>query len=569
MKKESPMSATANPVANLDPITIVSDAVRLAVSQNPSIGAGNFFAVALANSPAPAEPILFLEKPLRTFWGETLSQLSILDLDRLAGIYASFYQKLGVKPQDPVFVYLDDGAEYLVHYLALVRIGAIGVLTNGNMPAQIAAAHAKNVGVVGVFTDASHLPALAPFLAEAKHSFVLTEEQVTFALSDLEPARAYRHDAEDPIMIAHSSGTTGIPKAVLLQSERFFHGVRYRLAQPRIRGGERIFSSLPHSHNCAIAYITLALLSGTPVYVSSDHSGAAALRLIAEFRPTMVVSFPQTYVEMTEQDLDAFDLSSVNLWFNGGDAAHESHIRALIARGSHDENGVRVPGSVFIDGMGSSEMGFSLFRNVHTPRTNHYNRCIGTPLEWVDAQILAENGDKLGPSQVGRLGVKAPSVTTGYWNNSLLTYRSRLSGYFLTGDLAYKDADGRFYHVDRVPDVILTAQGAVYGLQTEEALLSRFAGIADCSVLGQKLADSDLQVPVAYLRLRPGSDLSALEPAQLLERLNAGLKSAGLPAIAEARLAEQPQIPLGTTGKVLKRVLRTSDTAAAPQGAQS
>ena len=71
--------------------------------------------------------------------------------------------------------------------------------------------------------------------------------------------------------------------------------------------------------------------------------------------------------------------------------------------------------------------------------TNNYNRCVGRPLDWVDAQILGENGEGLPPNVVGRLGVKAPSVTTGYWNNSLLTFRSRLSGYFLTGDLAYKD----------------------------------------------------------------------------------------------------------------------------------
>src|SRR5207248_2322197 len=134
----------------------------------------------------------------------------------------------------------------------------------------------------------------------------------------------------------------------------------------------RILSSLPHSHNCAIAYLMMALLSGTPVYIASDHRGAAVLRAIERFRPGMVVSFPQTYVEMTECDLDACDLSSVSLWFNGGDAAHESHIRALIRHGSHLENGRRVPGSVFVDGMGSSEMGFSLFRNVHTLQTNRY-----------------------------------------------------------------------------------------------------------------------------------------------------------------------------------------------------
>src|SRR5690606_13250476 len=119
----------------------------------------------------------------------------------------------------------------------------------------------------------------------------------------------------------------------------FFYGVRYRIGVPRVVGGERILSSLPHSHNCAISYLMLALLSGTPVFVTSDHSGANVVRQIAAFRPSMVVSFPQTYVEITEQDLESFDLSSVELWFNGGDAAHETHIRKLISYGSYRRGG--------------------------------------------------------------------------------------------------------------------------------------------------------------------------------------------------------------------------------------
>jgi acyl-coenzyme A synthetase/AMP-(fatty) acid ligase len=279
----------------------------------------------------------------------------------------------------------------------------------------------------------------------------------------------------------------------------------------------------------------------------------------------MVVSFPQTYVEMTECDMDAFDLSSVNLWFNGGDAAHESHIRALIRHGFHEQNGQRQPGSVFIDGMGSSEMGFSLFRHVHTLKTNHYNRCVGRPLEWVDAQILSEEGDKLPPFKVGRLGVKAHSVTTGYWNNSLLTYRSRLSGYFLTGDLAYRDEEGRIYHVDRTPDVILTSTGPVYGLQTEEFLLSRFPAIADCAVFGREEGAAGAVQAVAYVRIRPGSELSGHGTSALAERFNRELAGAGLPTLGGVLAVGVDAIPLGTTGKVLKRMLRMNEPRPTPQ----
>ncbi|QRN93229.1 acyl--CoA ligase [Archangium violaceum] len=550
------------------PSTLVADELRLQLAKDPMLGAGNFLDWALKVSPDPRVPILHLERELETFTGEKFQQLSLEQLARLAHLYARLYKKLGVRTADPVFVYLDDGVEYLIHYLALTHLGAIGVLTNGNMEPRIAAAHARNVGVAGVFTDASHIQALRPLVQESVTGFIVTEADIRGTQeASLPTYRRHEFSADDPIMIAHSSGTTGIPKAVLLQHERFFHGVRYRLGVPRVTGGERILSSLPHSHNCAIAYLMLALLSGTPVYIASDHSGRAVLRQIDAFKPSMVVSFPQTYVEMTECEMDAFDLSSVNLWFNGGDAAHESHIRALIRHGFHEQNGQRQPGSVFIDGMGSSEMGFSLFRHVHTLKTNHYNRCVGRPLEWVDAQILSEEGDKLPPFQVGRLGVKAPSVTTGYWNNSLLTYRSRLSGYFLTGDLAYRDEEGRIFHVDRTPDVILTPSGPVYGLQTEEFLLSRFSAIADCAVFGQQDGATGAVRAVAYVRIRPDSDLSGHDTSELAGRFNQELARAGLPTLGGVLAVGVDDIPLGTTGKVLKRMLRMNEPRPTPQSA--
>jgi len=529
------------------------------MAQDPSLGAGNFMPTALACCPSPSNPIIYLEKPLKTFWGERFTQLSYLDLNRLADSYAAWYLKQGITPFDPVFIYLDDGIEYFIHYLALTRIGAIGVLTNGNMPAAVAYAHARNTNAVGVFTDKSHSAALKEHVKPGDFKFFTSDLEIKEPLKNLAPPKPFRHVKDDPILIAHSSGTTGTPKAVLLQHEAFFYGVRYRLGLARIPGGETILSSLPHSHNCAIAYFMLAMLSGTPVYLCSDHNGEAVMKNISRVRPKTVVSFPQTYVEMVEAGLDAYDLSSVNLWFNAGDAAHEGHIRELVKRGSRLKDGKVTRGSIFIDGMGSSEMGFSLFRNVHTPETNNYGRCVGKALEWVDAQILSEDGEKLGPNVVGRLGVKAPSVSTGYWNNSHLTFKSRLSGYFLTGDMAYRSADGNFYHVDRVPDVIRTEQGPVYGLQTEELLLSHFKEIADCSVFGQKRRDSDFAVPVAFVRFHIDSELATKNAETLLEIFNAALSANSLPTLSAVRLSEASEIPLGTTGKVLKRILRSEE----------
>lgn len=504
---------------------------RACLASDQSLGAGNFLAYALAANPSADETVLWLEKSFTTYRGETFSSLTLRDLDRVAREYAAWFYGQGVRAKDPVAVFLDDGVEYLIHYLALVSLGAIPALINGNMEPEHARGHVRRIGAVGVVTDANHRATLAEFPE------LLTGEPVT-RLPDLYP---HQHSELDPIMIAHSSGTTGAPKPVLLQHKAFFHGVRYRLGLPPVPGGERILSSLPHSHNCAIAYIMLALLAGTPVYIASDHTGRGVLRQIATFQPTMVVSFPQTYVEMCEEDLEGHDLSSVKLFFNGGDAAHEAHIRKLVQFGAR-----------FIDGMGSSEMGFSLFRHVHAAGTSVFGRCVGTPLEWVDAQVLSDDGVALAPGVVGRLGVKAPSVTTGYWNDSLMTYKAQLAGYWLTGDLAYRDEAGRFYHVDRVPDVVRTAKGPLYSLQTEELLMQRFPTIHDCSVVAVPYHDGS-QGALALVRMRPGTPGGA---ESWLASFNEALAISGKTLLAAVELVQDEGIPLGATGKVLKRRLR-------------
>jgi len=533
---------------------LVDDRVRKSLSENFQIGAGNFLPAALETCVDKNEPLLYLEKPLTPFTGGNYKSLSLEQIRVLGDAYAAYYRSKDISSQDLVGVYLDDGVEYLLHYLGLTIIGAIPVLINGNMDPKIANLHAERVGCRGLFLDVNHAQLIAPYIKENQYEFIVTEEDLIPSRHlTLASADRYRHSDGDPIMIAHSSGTTGIPKAVLLEHDKFFYGIRYRLSVPRVNGGEKILSSLPHSHNCAIAYIMLAILSGTPVFIASDHKGKSILKNIESFQPTMVVSFPQTYVEITDHNLEEYDLSSVSLWFNGGDAAHETHIRKLIAQGSHMVQNKVQAGSIFIDGMGSSEMGFSLFRNVHTLKTNHYGRCVGKPLEWVDAAVLSINGEKLKPYEVGRLGVKAPSVTSGYWNDSQLTYKSRLSGYFLTGDLAYFDNEGKFFHVDRIPDAINTADGVVYSLFSEELIMSQEEAISDCSVVAVPVNGTKLSSALALVTVRQGQ---TLDRDSLLKRCNTLLAEKGFNPLGGITVVQSKNVPLGTTGKVLKRELR-------------
>jgi 3-aminoavenalumate diazotase len=532
--------------------SLLSDEQRYRLKLNPDLGAGNFMNYACTVNASRELPLIHSDEPIALPGGERPSTLSIQQLKTAADTYASWYASQGITPMDPVAVYCRENLQYLIQYAALTSLGAIPILTNGAMASEVAAAFFARVGAVAIITDRDRQTMLTPHIQPERLKFFTCLEEITG--SGLPGRHAFRHDHDDPVMITHSSGTTGVPKAVMLQHGRWFHGIRHLLGLEMAQGAESYLSSIPASHNASIAYAIHAILSGAAIVIMADRSGPAVAKAIERFRPTTIVSFPKTYVELAELDLDKYDLGSVTTWINSGDAAHEAHIRRLVDYGYHYRGAEKVPGSQFVDGLGSSEMGHSYFRIIHTRYTDNYDRCVGLPQSWIDVCIFDENGEAVPAGVIGKLGVRSPSVTPGYWNDSVLTYRSRMHGYWLTGDLVYHDSLGCYYHVDRTSDVIQTRSGPLYSLQTEELILKHQPDVIDCTVVGLETNEDDGTLsPIALVAARQGR---SIRPEAMLAEINAMQASKRRPLLAELRVIDREQIPLGVTGKVLKRSLR-------------
>lgn len=533
--------------------SVLSDAQRYWLKLNPALGAGNFLHVAHGLNAEADAPLVWTDEPFNLGGQMVTGPLSLNQLKAGADALARWYVGHGVRAKDPVGVYGSNGLHYLLHYVALTALGAIPVLTNGAMPRATALAHMRRVGAVGVVADPAQHEALAEIATAGEFKFLARMDQIVPPGDEQPLPQPYPfvHDDLDPVMITHSSGTTGVPKPVLLQHGKWFHGLRHLLGLPAAQGAERYLSCLPVSHNAAIAYAMHAILCGAALMVVSQQRADVLLDSIERFKPSTVVSFPSNYVAMVASGLEGRALESVNNWINSGDAAHEAHIRQLVRHGHHYRGAQRVKGSQFIDGLGSSEMGHSSFRVVYTSADQNFDRCVGLPQEWVDAKVLGEDGRELPVGQVGRLGIKSPSVTSGYWNDSLLTHRSQLAGYWLTGDLVYKDRMGCFFHVDRTTDPIHTEQGTLYSLQTEELILKICPELLDCTVLGHPVGE--FFEPVVYGYPYPGG---AVDEAALLERINAEQQRLGRPRLVRLKQVDAADILVGVTGKVTKQAMR-------------
>ncbi len=519
------------------------------LQSEPDIGCGNFFSYALRACAAPDAPLVWLDTDQALPADERATVLSLSQIDRLTRRYATAYVRLGVIPGQPIAVYLRNGAGYLLQFVALSRLGAIPVLVNGNMLPEIVVPFLRKVGAQGLLVDDWAQARLAREMPRLRQVLPWIQGQEGLAtLATDRPLLPHVHAPQDVVLISHSSGTTGIPKAVVFAHQQFFQGTRHRLGLPT--RPQRILTALPHAHSAGLAFQMFALLTDTPLFIASEESARSVLPQIAHFRPTSVVAFAKTHAEIADAPLGDFDLASVKEWVNTGDAVHERHIRRIVSE---------APGSVFVDGLGSSEMGFSVFRQEHTYDSSDYGRCVGTPVHWAQAEILTDDGLRLGPNQVGRLAVRSPSITPGYWNDPELTAAARRGEFFLTGDVAYRDERGRFYQVDRVPDVIHTPTGPAYSLVMEELILNALPEVKDCSVVALT-DDAGRSAPAAVLHLEPEMVVQMPSEADTLITLNAvlraDLKTPGVKLLVAVVFMERHDVPHGPTGKVLKRALR-------------
>jgi acyl-coenzyme A synthetase/AMP-(fatty) acid ligase len=534
--------------------SIVPKNVRLAVAEDPSVGVGNFIHKLQAASPRRDVPSIFLNEPYVSITGREHRAFSLTSFKREAEDLAALYYALGVREKDPVAIYIEEGVANYLHLCALTSLGAIAVLINGAMPPGAAAAYMRRVRVTAAFLGAEQEKALGSALSGLGLQFVLTHARARQRDERRLPVRfPYTHHPEDVCLICHSSGTTGDSKPVFELHGQFFEGTRRRLREGWLNDSDRVVSTLPHSHSAGVTFFMASVTTGTPLLVVSDYHARVTLPEIQAFEGTVVVGFTRTFVELAAADLAKADLSRVRRWVNVGDASHEKHIRVLVQYGSRiDAQGRRVAGAEFMDGFGSTEMAFSLFQKVFTKESGDYGRCLGKPHPIAEAAVISEDGELLGPNQVGRLGVKSPSVTRGYWNESVLTSKARVQGFWLTGDLVYRDNDGNYYHMDRTTDVVTTEAGPFYTLAAEERLLLLDPDITDACVLG--IPNGTFAKPVGIVLLRRGSKLEAND---LLSRLNDDLRERSLAPLARIVVADEADPwPIGATGKVIKRHLR-------------
>ncbi|AKJ26893.1 class I adenylate-forming enzyme family protein [Caldimonas brevitalea] len=481
------------------------------------------------------------------------------------------WHHLGVRKGDRVAVYKRNDFDHFLFSLAAVRIGAIAVPMNVNVAGETAARFMERMGVRLLITDTQgylrvHADGVSP-----PHTvrWVVLSDARALDGNPAGPLRVHRladllkrdlpampvcpRGAGDPLYIVHTSGTTDLPKGVIVTSEGMAQSLRSFVLFNPVSRADLACLALPLNHQVSHLYLHGILLMGLRCIVNSELAAPRLIRQIEEQRPTLFFAFPITYTRLIAAGALERGLDSVRIWGTTADASHEVQQRAFVTRGSFFRRlGIPVAGALFLDGLGSSEVGIAALLRITTPWTRRFGRRIGrrAPLG-PRIRVADVEGRPVPRGEVGRLMIKGKSLFGGYWNAHDALYATTRDGWWFTGDLVLEGDDGELVHLDHEVDVMHTATGPVYTLPIEEVVL-KHPGVLDTCVFGVRQDPEGPELPAAVVALR--TDAAPVAASVLRRTLNATLGADQ--QLRHVWVIDWEEFPIGATGKTLKRKLR-------------
>jgi fatty-acyl-CoA synthase len=335
-----------------------------------------------------------------------------------------------------------------------------------------------------------------------------------------------------------TGGTSGRPKAAQV-SHRMIAWNTLNTVIHDLRHDDVYLNVFPMFHTGGLFVYTLpnVILGGTTVLVR-QFEPQQVLGLMAQEQVTLFAGVPTMYQMLTQaENWEEADLSSLRFCTSGG-----APLPVPLVRQYTREKGVR-----FKQGFGMTEFGPGIFALAPEDAVEKAGS-IGRPNFYVDARIVDDENEPLGPGEVGELVLKGPSRSSGYFNDPEATAEAvDEEGWFHTGDLAQYDAGWYFRIVDRKKDMFISGGENIYPAEIERVLYEH-EGVHMCAVVGQP-DERWGEVGVAYVVLKPGAEV---DEAALLAHMRDHLAGYKVPK----RVVFRESLPISGAGKVLKRELR-------------
>ena len=447
---------------------------------------------------------------------------------------------LGVRPGDRVAVVSGNDLVFVVAHLAAIGVGAVTVPLNPLAPTP-ALAHEIEVTGASVLLGGAAVAeaAMACRGCDDLREVVIGGSPEWDALLASAPAPIVERDADDLAVLLFTSGTAGAPRPAMLTHGNLSANLDqvWSLERRRLRPGDVSLGVLPLFHVFGLNVVLhLGLRSGTTVVLCDRFDPVETAELIVRHGVTHVAGAPAMWTG----------------WLRSGDVADEAFSSVRMATSGAAKLPIEVAegflsrfGLDIAEGYGLTETSpvVTSSTDVESPAGS-----VGVPLAGIEVRIVDADGEPALQHDPGEIWVRGPNVFVGYWNDPEATARALTpDGWLRTGDLAVVDEDGNIFLVDRAKELIIVSGFNVFPAEVEDVLIEHPA-VEAAAVVGVP-DDATGEAVKAWVVPSIGAVVDAVELREFCRDHLARYK-------CPTEFAVVDELPVGMTGKVLRRVLR-------------
>ncbi|KAK1578337.1 hypothetical protein Q3G72_029459 [Acer saccharum] len=488
--------------------------------------------------------------------GSTGKVYTYAEVELIARKVASGFNKIGIQQYQVIMLLLPNCPEFVFSFLGASYLGANSTMANPFFtPAEILKqVEASNTRLI--ITQACHVDKVKEFAQEKNVQIVCIDDAVPDGclhfseLSQADVADLPEVDIrpDDVVALPYSSGTTGLPKGVMLTHQGLVTSVGQQVdgENPNLyfHSEDVILCVLPMFHVYALNSIMLCgLRVGATILIMQKFEINSLLQLAEKHKVTVAPIVPPIVVAIAKSpDTDKYDLSSIRIMKSGA---------APLGKELEDTVRAKFPNAVLGQGYGMTEAGPVLamcLSFAKEPFSIKAGAC-GTVVRNAEMKILdPDTGKSLPRNQPGEICIRGAQIMKGYLNNPEATKETiDQDGWLRTGDVGYIDDDDELFIVDRLKELIKYKGFQVAPAELEAMLLSH-PGIRDAAVVGKK-DDAAGEVPVAFVVKSNDSEITEDEIKKFISKQVVFYKRLNRVYFMEA-------IPKAPSGKILRKDLR-------------
>ena len=453
---------------------------------------------------------------------------------------------IGLQPGDKVSVYMPNGP---LPAILLLAIMASGLVVN---PVNLLSQPSQLVHVLGhsdtrlVFTSKEHLPTLTQALNQLDRAVtvVVCDPEsmhvplVGPLLGSTDSARsgslmAHQIQPDEPALIMYTSGTTGVPKGVLLSHANLLANANSTTDAHQLGESDRVMVSLPLYHiNALVVALITPLFHGGSLVMAAKFSAKTFWADVCQFQCTWINVVPTiiAYLLNDEAGAGGRDLSRLKFCRSASAALAPEHHRAFEARF----------GLGIIETMGLTETAAPSFSNPLDAAQRRVGS-VGRPTGALGA-VMDIDGRFLPTGERGEIVLQGPNVMLGYYKDPVRTKESfTTDGWLRTGDIGFQDADGFFFVTGRSKELIIKGGENIAPREIDEAVL-KHPKVLDAAAVGVPHPEYGQEIAV-YLVMRDGAEFDA---ADLRRHCLAELGNYKCPS----RFVLMDELPRGPSGKL-------------------